>query len=412
MGGCWTTATGESPGVARVPDRDGDMTGLNEAEEGNNDGLLLSAVEFSWDSIITFTVDGVITSWNPAAERVFGYTQSEVIGKPSSLLSPNDRLDETRTALAKLRTGQPVENFETSRVRKDGTVFPVWVGAAPILDKVGAVVGVTAIHRDVTEMKRAFQTGQRTTSIVEYSDPAIFERTLEGTITTWNPAAERMYGYTGQEVVGQSIDMLIGVDGAEEIRSILARITAGEHLEHFETIRVRKDGTFFPVSLTISPIHDRDGLLVGVSTIARGMSEGEKATENRRSLATQENMLNTVMGSTSIGIVVAGIDGSIQVVNRSMCDLLGYHEAWFLAHRLDDLAHPDEVGEGARDRARLIDGSREPLATKVRLMRSDGVTIWVSRAMLVIPGQDDRPDLLLVQTRNISAEHVADQAPA
>jgi PAS domain S-box-containing protein len=412
LGGCWTAATGEAPRVARVPDRGGDMTGLNEAEEGSGVGLLLSAVEFSWDSIITVTVDGVLTSWNPAAERVFGYTKSEIIGKPSSLLSPNDRLDETRTALAKLRTGQPVENLETSRVRKDGTVFPVWVTAAPMLDEDGAVVGVTAIHRDLTEMKRALETAQRMTSIVDHSDHAIFERTLEGIITSWNPAAERMYGYTRQEIVGQSIDMLIGVDGSKEIRSILARIRAGEHLEDFEAIRVRKDGTFFPVSLTISPIHDRDGSVVGVSTIARDLSERRKATKIRRSPATQENMLNTVMRSASIGIVVAGMDGSIQVVSRAMCDLLGYDEAWFLAHRLDDLVHPDEVEEAARDRARLIDGSREPLATKVRLVRSDGATIWVSRAMIVIPGQDDRPDLLLVQTRNISAEHPAHQALA
>ena len=395
-----------------MPDYGCDMTGLNEAEEGNDVGLLLSAVEFSWDSIITVTVDGVITSWNPAAERVFGYTKCEIIGKPSSLLSPNDRLDETRTALAKLRTGQPVENLETSRVRKDGTVFPVWVTAAPILDEDGAVVGVTAIHRDVTEMKQAFETAQRMASIVEHSDHAIFERTLEGIITTWNPASERMYGYTRQEIVGQSIDMLIGVDGSKEIKSILARIRAGEHLEQFETIRVRKDGTFFPVSLTISPVHDRDGSVVGVSTIARDMSERRKATEIRRRPATQENLLNSVMRSTSIGIVVAGMDGSIQVVNRAMCDLLGYDEAWFLAHRLDDLVHPDEVEEAARDRARLIEGSKEPLATKMRLVRSDGATIWVSRAMLVIPGQDDRPDLLLVQTRNISAEHPAHQAQA
>jgi PAS domain S-box-containing protein len=280
------------------------------------------------------------------------------------------------------------------------------------LDEDGAVVGVTAIHRDVTEMKAAFETSQRMTSIVEHSDHAIFERTLEGVITTWNLAAERMYGYTRQEIVGQSIDMLIGVDGSEEIRSILARIRAGEHLEHFETVRVRKAGTFFPVSLTISPIQDGDGSVVGVSTIARDLSERRKATEAGRSVATQENLLDTVMRSPTIGIVVAGTDGSIQVVNRTMCDLLGYDEAWFLAHRLRDLVHPDEVEKGARDRARLVDGSKDQLATKMRLVRSDGATIWVSRAMLVIPGQDERPDLLLVQTRDITAEHTAHPALA
>ena len=380
------------------------MTGPNQAEEGSGAGLVLSAVEFSWDSIITATVDGVITSWNPAAERVFGYTKPEIIGKPSSLLSPDDRVDETRAALAKLRTGQHVEHLETFRVRKDGTAFPVWVSAAPILDEDGAVVGVTAIHRDVTEMKQAFEAAHRMASIVEHSDHAIVGRTLEGIITSWNPAAERMWGYTSQEVVGQSIDMLIGVEGSEEIRSILARTRAGEHLEHFETIRVRKDGTFFPVSLTISPIHDSEGSVVGISTMARDMSERRNATEIRRSLAPQENLLNTFMMSTSVGIVLAATDGSIQVVNRSMCDLLGYDEAWFLAHRLRDLLHPDEIEEAARDRARLIDRSRDPLATKVRLVRSDGTTIWVSRALVVIPGQDGKPDILMVQAREITAE--------
>ena len=378
------------------------MTGLNQAEEGIGAGLALSAVEFSWDSIITVTVDGVVTSWNPAAERVFGYTRCEIIGKPISVLSPDDRVDETRAALAKLRTGQHVENLETFRVRKDGTVFPVWVTAAPILDEDGAVVGVTAIHRDVTEMKQAFETSHRLTSNDEHSDHAIVGRTLEGIITSWNPAAERMFGYTSQEVVGQSIDMLIGVEGSEEIRSILARTRAGEHLEHFETIRVRKDGTFFPVLLTISPIHDRDGVVVGVSTIARDTSERRRATEIRRSLAAQENLLNTFMMSTSVGIVLAATDGSIQLVNRAMCDLLRYDEAWFLAHRLGDLVHPDELEGAARDRATLIDESRDPLATKVRLVRSDGATIWVSRAMVVIPGQGGKPDLLMVQAREIT----------
>ena len=386
---------------ARMPDRGCDMTGLNQAEEGSGAGLVLSAVEFSWDSIITVTVDGVITSWNPAAERVFGYTKCEIIGKPSSLLSPDDRVDETRTVLAKLRAGRHVEHLETFQVRKDGTVFPAWVTAAPILDEDGAVVGVTATHRDVTEMKQAFETAHRMTSMVEHTDHAIIGRTLEGIITSWNPAAERMFGYTSQEVVGQSIDMLIGVEGTEEIRSILARTRAGEQLEHLETIRVRKDGTFFPVSLTISPIHDRDGSVVGVSTIARDMSERRKATEIRRSLAAQENLLNIFMMSTSVGIVLAAPDGSIQVVNRTMCDLLGYDEAWFLARRLGDLVHPDELEEAARDRATLIDESRDPLATRVRLVRADGATIWVSRAMVVIPGQDGKPDLLMVQAREI-----------
>jgi PAS domain S-box-containing protein len=182
-----------------------DMTARNKAEEDRRQSdRLLAAMHFSGDPIISSTLDGTITSWNPAAERLFGYTSEEIIGQPGILLSPKDRVDETGAVMARVRAGEVVDNHESFRVRKDGTVFPVSVTVAPNRNEAGAVIGTTATPRDVTEQRRAFEAARHMAAIVENSDDAIIGKTLDGVITSWNPAAQRMYGYTGAEMIGSA----------------------------------------------------------------------------------------------------------------------------------------------------------------------------------------------------------------
>jgi PAS domain S-box-containing protein len=163
-------------------------------------------------------------------------------------------------------------------------VFTVSVTVSPIRDEGATVVGVSGIHRDVTEQRQAFETAQRLAAIVESSDDAIIARTLEGIITSWNPAAEAMFGYSGAEVIGKSVDLLIPQDRIDEMIAILAKVSAGQHVDHLQTIRVRKDGTVFPVSLTVSPIRDAGGAIVGTAVISRDMTEQEHAAQYARSL--------------------------------------------------------------------------------------------------------------------------------
>src|SRR5674476_859504 len=249
-----------------------------------NAQLIAAIVEYSDDAIIGGSIDGIITSCNLAAERMYGYSSKEVIGKSGSLLTPEDRAVEIKTILAKIKTGEHVEDFETRRVRKDGTVFPVSLATAPIRDTDGAVVGASAVHRDLTEQKGALAVAQRMAAIVEYSDDAIIGRTLDGIITSWNPAAEKMFGYTGQEIVGKPIDLLVPKDRAGEMISVLAQISAGRPVKHLETERVRKNGTVFPVSLTISPIRAENHAVVGASVICRDVTELKHAAQYARSL--------------------------------------------------------------------------------------------------------------------------------
>jgi PAS domain S-box-containing protein len=246
--------------------------------------LTAAVVEYSDDAIIGSTLEGVITSWNPAAERMYGYSSEQIIGRYAGLLSSGDQAGELRANLARIRAGQPVEHLETIRVRKDGSTVPVAVTFAPIRDDDGVIVGVSAVHRDVTDQRRAFEAAQHMAAIVENSDDAILSKTIEGIITSWNPAAERMYGYSSEEVVGKPVDLLSPQTHIGEMHAILGKIKAGQPVEHLETIRVRKDGTVFPVSLTVSPIRGADRKVVGVSTIARDLTEQEHAAAYARSL--------------------------------------------------------------------------------------------------------------------------------
>jgi hypothetical protein len=224
-----------------------------------NAQLTAAIVQYSDDAIIGATLEGVITSWNPAAERMYGYSPMEMIGRYAGLLLPDDRAGEMQANLGAVRGGQAIQRLETLRIRKDGRKVPVSITVAPIRDEDGLVVGASAVHRDVTEQRRAFEASQHMSAIVEFSGEAIYGRTLDGIITSWNPAAERMYGYSSAEIVGKPIDLLIPEDRAGEIEAVLAKISAGRPVEHLETIRVRRDGTVFPVSLTVSPINGADG---------------------------------------------------------------------------------------------------------------------------------------------------------
>jgi PAS domain S-box-containing protein len=264
---------------------------------------MAAIVESSDDAIIGETLEGVITSWNPAAVRMFGYSSAEIVGKSARLLVPEDRADQFKSVLVKVDAGQPVEHLETFNVRKDGTVFPISLTVSPIRDD-GAVVGASVICRDVTEQRQAFETAQRMASIVEYSGEAIFGRTIDGIITSWNPAAERMYGYSGEEIVGKPINLLIPEDRTGEIEAILAKISAGRPIEHLETIRVRRDGTMFPVSLTVSPINDADGAVVGASVISRDL------TEQKGALAVAQHMA-AIIESSDDAIISGSLDGII-----------------------------------------------------------------------------------------------------
>src|SRR5690242_13426795 len=153
---------------------------------------LARVVESSDDAIVSKDLNGIITSWNRAAERIFGYTADEVVGKSIRLIIPLDRQSEEDMVLSRIRAGQSITNLETVRQRKDGTSVPISLTVSPIYDDSGHVIGASKIARDLTDRTRAAIASRRLAAIVESSDDAIVTKDLNGIITSWNAAAERM----------------------------------------------------------------------------------------------------------------------------------------------------------------------------------------------------------------------------
>lgn len=270
---------------APLPQPDGTVThvaithDITERKRREVAALLLTAiVDSSDDAIVSKTLDGIITSWNKSAERLFGYKAEEVVGKSITVIIPPDRLHEEPHILSRLRRGERIDHFETIRRCKDGTLLNISLTISPVKDATGKIIGASKIARDITEAKRAERAALLLSAIVDSSDDAIVSKDLNGTITSWNKGAERVFGYTADEVIGKSITIIIPPDRLEEEPNILGRLRRGERVDHFETVRRRKDGRLIDISLTISPVRDAQGNVIGASKIARDIS-GRKRTE-------------------------------------------------------------------------------------------------------------------------------------
>ena len=234
---------------------------------------LAKIIDSSDDAIVTKDLNGIIQLWNTSAERMFGYTAAEAIGQSIRMIIPDDRQSEEDFVLGQIKAGRHVRHYETIRRRKDGTTLPISLTVSPVYDEAGVIIGASKIARDISDRKHADVVARRLAAVVESSDDAIVSKDLNSIITSWNRGAERMFGYTASEAVGRSIRMIIPPDLQSEEDMVLERIHAGATVDHYETRRLRKDGSELQVSLTVSPIIDEAGVIVGASKIARDVTE-------------------------------------------------------------------------------------------------------------------------------------------
>ena len=194
--------------------------------------------------------------------------------------------DECPMALA-LREKRPIRDMEAIAERPDGTRIDFIPYPTPLFDASGSLIGAVNMLVDITERKRAEEVAQRLASIVESSDDAILSKNLDGIIMTWNRGAERLFGYSSDEMVGKSVTLLIPADRQREEPHILERIRRGEPIENYETVRLRKDGSLIDISLSVSPLKDAGGKIVGASKIARDITERKQA-QARQEMLTRE----------------------------------------------------------------------------------------------------------------------------
>ncbi|HYN16063.1 MAG TPA: PAS domain S-box protein [Terriglobales bacterium] len=261
---------------------------------------LATIVESVMDAIITVGDDQRIVLFNKAAETIFRCPSEEALGKPLDTFIPERFRASHREHIQRFgHTGVTSRSMSSPSVlvglRADGEEFPI----EATISQVGGDEEkfFTVVLRDITARKQAEEKQSQLAAIVESSDDAIISKTLEGIVVTWNNAAERMYGYCAQEIIGKPISILFPADRLAEGDQVLASIRRGERVEHFETTRVTKDGRLLNVALTVSPMRDANGTIIGASTIARDLTQikmAEQALRNSEKLVVAGRMAATV----------------------------------------------------------------------------------------------------------------------
>ncbi len=253
---------------------------------------LAAMVQSADDAIIGKTITGIVQTWNPGAERLYGYSAEDMIDRYMTILLAPDRSDEEAFILDRIARGERVDHFDTVRLRKDGRLINVSVAISPITGRNDSIIGASHVARDITAGAELELARARLAAIVESSDDAIISKDLKGIIQTWNKGAERVYGFSAVEMFGKPMSMLLPPDRPDEEAEILGRLVKGERVDHFETARMRKDGARIEVSLSISPIYDRERSVIAASHVARDITQ-------QRSLEVQR--------LESLGVLAGGV---------------------------------------------------------------------------------------------------------
>jgi PAS domain S-box-containing protein len=339
--------------------------------------ILESILSSLGEGVIVADMNGKFLIWNPAAARIIGlgpttsapeaWQQTYGVYLPDQVTPyPTDDLP-----LVKAIRGISVDGDEQF-LRHAGCPDGLWlnVNGRPVFDALGAPLGGVVVVRDVTSRKRQDDAMAWLAAIVDHSDDAVIGCFFDGTVTSWNAAAERMYGYLAAEVVGKTIDFLIPTELIEEERRMIERVRKGDGAAHLETVRRRKDGEDIQVSLTISPVIDRKGKRIGISKITRDISEQKRTEEAIKQHAEAVSGLNKELEAFSYSVShdlrapLRHVDGFV--------DLLQRH-----AHgSLDDKGrrYLRTISDSAKQMGRLVDD----LLAFSRMGRTDMRESWIS----------------------------------
>src|SRR5580658_8151596 len=280
-------------------------------------------LEAAPDAIIVVNQSADIVLVNAQAEKLFGYRREELIGQPAKMLVSENFRDqhshEHSRFLAAPQERPAMGRLDLFGLRKDGTEFPIEIRLSPLDTKEGVLV--SSAIRDISDRRRTEEDLRRLASIVACSDDAIMGKTMEGIITSWNTAAERIYGYSASEAIGKPVTMLVPLDRPDEVPLLLERLKRGETVDHFETVRLRKDGKQVQVEVTVSPIRDALERIVGASTIARDISVRKEAEKH---LMQMEARYRGLLEAAPDAVVVVNQDGEIVLLNFLAEKYFGY----------------------------------------------------------------------------------------
>ena len=250
-----------------------------QKEIGELNSRLAAIVEFSEDAIIGKDLNGTIISWNKGAEKIYGYSAEETIGRPISMLVPSSHAEEIRLILEKIRRGERVEHYETVRVTKAAKQINISLTVSPIKDDAGTIIGASTISRDITRHKKYEEMIQRQARILDQIQDAVITTDLDGNVTSWNRGAERIYLYTAEEAVGRHISFIYPEDQLEFLKHDVIEPLKEKGVYESEVRLRRKSGEEFHALLLLSVLRDSSGTPIGMVGSSIDISARKKADE-------------------------------------------------------------------------------------------------------------------------------------
>jgi PAS domain S-box-containing protein len=366
-----------------------DRTALATAREAlvREKEFLATTIASIGDAVIATDADGRVTLMNPVAQTLTGWPLDEARGKP---LAEVFRIvnQETRQTVEnpvdKVRRLNKVVGLanHTILITRSGQDIAIDDSGAPIFAPDGALTGIVLVFRDVTKQRKAQKAIAELAAIVQYSGDAIATKNLDGIIQTWNAGAERLFGYKAAEIVGQPVTTLLPLDRLHEETEILGRIRKGQPSERLETIRVRKDGTPIHVSVSVSPIKDVDGNVIGASKVVHDITAliaaREALAHERELLAAQKEWLRTTLTSIGDAVIATDLDGFITLMNP-------------VAEKLTEWKSEEAIGKALTEVFQIVNQeTRKPVENPVEKVRRLNHVVGLANHTVLISksGQD------------------------
>jgi len=374
-----------------------DVTEQRAAEESQR--ITAALVESSEDAIVVYSLDGTIQNWNRGAEKIFGYCAEEALGQCFYMVAPPERREYIAKYTQEVLRGNAVAHRQGIGKRKDGSLLHVAVTSWPLRNTLGEANAISVIIRDDTVQHKAEEAQALLASIVESSPDAISSADIEGTIISWNPAAESLLGYTKAEMIGANVACLAMPGREQQLAKILDTFRQGRAIAPFDAQLRHKDGQGIDVSLSVFPVFNSVGKVIGTSGIARDI---RPRLETERKLAESEERFRRVFECAPIGICVSALNGHYIHANSTFCAMLGYSEKELRNKTWMELTYPEDVPISLAKSEQLREAQNETMEWEKRYIRRDKSILWARLKVSLVHDTSGTPLHTVVHVEDIT----------